>query len=1105
MSPLMLSCELLAVCLVFGLAGALEWGLVTGGMYADGEQSFETNLDNIMCEYQQLGVNWIRIESDWYGTPDYVYQNIISSAHARGIKVNVIVATRYCGSDTDTAAIDAWINTYIEHLNSTIISVFSGVDSIELANEPNIEEDGCGDGVSRFRVSPNAFAWLCRRVMQWKAASSRPELIVSGGILNTYTTESFWPTFFASGAFFSYPGELPYDLFGIHPYDVWDLDQTCINTGSTNCFSSWQSSVTAGLKSIIAQLDTATKTTTTRMFVTEVGFQEPLNGYSCTSNCNCVLNDQQQAAGMKAAWTAISASGCTNTALWYDYRDDSAEKFGLRGVWDGSSYPAKQDVCCTAILPLVQITCADMGDTDTAMRRGASATAGYRVGNPVQLVRDDASDSDDDYIPLMQAPAAPTTTTTTTTTATATATTTTTHHPDVHGEPKADDASCSTSDDELPREANLQSPPAQHLPNQLTPDDATANATGDASAVEATAENEASDVNSTAAGCHRDDVDNGAPPVDAANEAPTAAATAAVTSAMPVAINTTTGDGGVLSGSSATCDVQSDDEGLAPGMEEGFIALTAYQSVCNASLAKQRNQRRGPRRPLLGGGESCLDIIEDRRPDGLSTKPWTENPGKIDGNRIRLDPGTYCVGVLPIARGEWCMCRTFWCNNAPVGTILQAVPPLSLPKHRHIEGSKRKAAWLEIRSLDGPPPHPDAFKELPPEADILKTICGLSIVMCSYYSLHSMKSSHIKKGVRTSVVVIGDADTGKSTFCRYITNVLLEKYPEVGFMDLDCGQPEFGPATLISYHTAHPFVTFSHQKCRLKLCCMTANSYCNSAFFIGDTSPGSDPDHYLNCAQNLILWHNKNVPCTRPLVVNMNGWIHGVGVQILKLLLNWLQPSHIVQLNIVPKLVGGVIDELDTTKHFLENEFAKPKGQMFGMARARRELQAICYFEWNAVGVSRQIPYLIQWSALAISFQGIQVPPSQAFYALNGSIVGLCVAPDTMTFVQRNTPAVRTDFPTFIVGSPVPFPCVGLGIIREIDMVKKRFYVVTPVSPDHLKWVNVIVKGYPFEGPTGIGVIYSPEKGTLVSAPYYVWGSLPGPLTFSLSEKLSDL
>ena len=66
-------------------------------------------------------------------------------------------------------------------------------------------------------------------------------------------------------------------------------------------------------------VDEATQTGGTPLFATEFGLQTLA---SCPANANCVLNNQQQAAGMQSAIGAIRASGVCPLALWYDYRDD---------------------------------------------------------------------------------------------------------------------------------------------------------------------------------------------------------------------------------------------------------------------------------------------------------------------------------------------------------------------------------------------------------------------------------------------------------------------------------------------------------------------------------------------------------------------------------------------------------------------------------------------------------------------------------------------------------------------------------------------------------------------------------------------------------------
>lgn len=48
------------------------------------------------------------------------------------------------------------------------------------------------------------------------------------------------------------------------------------------------------------------------------------------------------------------------------------------------------------------------------------------------------------------------------------------------------------------------------------------------------------------------------------------------------------------------------------------------------------------------------------------------------------------------------------------------------------------------------------------------------------------------------VVIAGAKGSGKSTLCRCLINQMLDFVPEVAFLDLDPGQPEFTPPGILS-------------------------------------------------------------------------------------------------------------------------------------------------------------------------------------------------------------------------------------------------------------------------------------------------------------------
>ena len=61
-----------------------------------------------------------------------------------------------------------------------------------------------------------------------------------------------------------------------------------------------------------------------------------------------------------------------------------------------------------------------------------------------------------------------------------------------------------------------------------------------------------------------------------------------------------------------------------------------------------------------------------------------------------------------------------------------------------------------------------------------------------------MGSSEIFERSLRTVLVIGGSAVGKSSFCRYLTEVLLARQAEVAFVDADIGQSNIGPPATVT-------------------------------------------------------------------------------------------------------------------------------------------------------------------------------------------------------------------------------------------------------------------------------------------------------------------
>ncbi|KAF9167864.1 Polynucleotide 5'-hydroxyl-kinase grc3 [Actinomortierella ambigua] len=153
-------------------------------------------------------------------------------------------------------------------------------------------------------------------------------------------------------------------------------------------------------------------------------------------------------------------------------------------------------------------------------------------------------------------------------------------------------------------------------------------------------------------------------------------------------------------------------------------------------------------------------------------------------------------------------------------------------------------------------------------------------------------------------VVCGGKKLGKSTFSRVLLNRMLNRYRRVAFLECDIGQSEFSPVGMVALHVLErpalgpPFTHFRAP---------------GRAFYVGHSTPRDDPDYYMACIQELVRTYFDEVSHTRhwdedddyhsdtesgdddhiPLIVNTQGWIKGMGLDLLLQLLNCVRASHL--------------------------------------------------------------------------------------------------------------------------------------------------------------------------------------------------------------------
>ncbi|KAJ2102914.1 Polynucleotide 5'-hydroxyl-kinase grc3 [Coemansia sp. S100] len=163
-------------------------------------------------------------------------------------------------------------------------------------------------------------------------------------------------------------------------------------------------------------------------------------------------------------------------------------------------------------------------------------------------------------------------------------------------------------------------------------------------------------------------------------------------------------------------------------------------------------------------------------------------------------------------------------------------------------------------------------------------------------------------------VVAGTQGQGKSTFSRLLLNRLISRYGRIFYMETDLGQSELSPPgaltlTMLTDPLLGP--PFTH----------SGYTEAYHAVYMGVTTPKNDPDRYVSAIKRLTAVYRDHITTTRmqhagsdgdkpayassaadlnrqviPLVVNTQGWLKGLGLDLHYSLCESVKPTNYVQL-----------------------------------------------------------------------------------------------------------------------------------------------------------------------------------------------------------------
>jgi polynucleotide 5'-hydroxyl-kinase GRC3/NOL9 len=260
-------------------------------------------------------------------------------------------------------------------------------------------------------------------------------------------------------------------------------------------------------------------------------------------------------------------------------------------------------------------------------------------------------------------------------------------------------------------------------------------------------------------------------------------------------------------------------------------------------------------------------------------------------------------------------------------------------------------------------------------------------------------------------LVLGRADSGKTSFCTYLINRLLAEKCTVTLLDEDLGQSDVGPPCTVAYAKVTKPVTDLFKLEAEKV------------YFVGTNSPGFDPAKTITGVDVLMeeILADKSVDF---VVVNTDGWASGEdAVQFKARLADVVEPDMVFCLQgeaEVPSFCATVGDALVRFRQERAQSPAAVRERSREKRRNLRELGYAKYFENGRVKV----------------------------YALNHVAVG--VEGNALIWQHR-----AENLLVALYDARGQF--MGIGILRDVDYVRKALKIFTAVSdkPASLKFGRI--------------------------------------------------
>ncbi|NWG11658.1 hypothetical protein HXY33_07965 [Candidatus Bathyarchaeota archaeon] len=303
-------------------------------------------------------------------------------------------------------------------------------------------------------------------------------------------------------------------------------------------------------------------------------------------------------------------------------------------------------------------------------------------------------------------------------------------------------------------------------------------------------------------------------------------------------------------------------------------------------------------------------------------------------------------------------------------------------------------------------------------------------------------------------LVLGTADSGKTSFCTYMINKLINKKKKAAILDGDLGQSDIGPPCTVAYALVTKPLTDLF------------NLEAKNAFFVGITSPSTAIDKVIEGLTTL----KKEVLNNNPdyVIINTDGWTEGEEATNYKIrLVKELNPETIFCLHQKDELTT-VLDSLKDFKVIMVEFPSTIKQRSREKRRSLRELGYIKYLrnakvqsipknwieiEENEFGLNRANGNIRQARKI-YEFLGMKPLHLAEFKHKISIFVGKTrwISEDAIKKVEDFT---RKKVEVVHKGEEEGFlmalydderKFLGIGILQEVDYRRQTLNILTPVS-----------------------------------------------------------